>query len=420
MGEGSRPLAGQPWLAAPASRRVLRALTAGGRPARFVGGCVRDGLLDLEPTGPLDLATPEPPERVMELLEAEGFRVIPTGLAHGTVTAVADARHFEITTLRRDVASDGRHASVAFTDDFAADAARRDLTINAMSCDRDGRLFDYFGGEADLAAGRIRFVGPAAQRIAEDYLRILRFFRFSAHYGRAPADAEALAACAAAAPAIARLSGERIQVEMRKLLEANDPLPALRLMRESGVLAQVLPKEPALDRLARLLVLAPQADWLLRLAALLRGQGADAIDQAASRWRLSSRDAERLLASTQDPLPPLRATPAARRQALHRLGAERYADLVRLSAADDPSDDAAAVLAAALAEGERWQPKVLPITGHDVMSLGVPTGPAVGQVLAQVEDWWIARDFRPDHAACLEHARALLRDPKHSDMSPSP
>jgi poly(A) polymerase len=398
---------------------VLKALTAGGRPARFVGGCVRDGLLGLEPAGPdLDLATPEPPERVMELLQAAGFKTIPTGLAHGTVTAVTDAQRFEITTLRRDVATDGRHASVAFTDDFEADAARRDFTINAMSCDREGRLFDYFGGRADLAAGRVRFVGPASARIAEDYLRILRFFRFLAHYGRPPADAEALQACADAAPEIAQLSGERVQAEMRKLLAAKDPLPALGLMRGSGVLAHVVPGAPAADRLARLLALAPQADWLLRLAALLRGQ--DAVEQMAWRWRLSSRDAERLSALTQAPLPPLRATPAGRRQALHRLGVERYADLVRLAAAADRSEDAGAALAEALAESARWQPRTLPITGHDVIGLGVPAGPAVGEVLAKVEDWWIAQDFAPDHAACLAQARSLLRDPGHADTPPSP
>jgi poly(A) polymerase len=415
----SRPLAGQPWLVAPPSRRVLKALTAGGRPARFVGGCVRDGLLGLEPAGPdLDLATPEPPERVMELLQAAGFKTIPTGLAHGTVTAVTDAQRFEITTLRRDVATDGRHASVAFTDDFEADAARRDFTINAMSCDREGRLFDYFGGRADLAAGRVRFVGPASARIAEDYLRILRFFRFLAHYGRPPADAEALQACADAAPEIAQLSGERVQAEMRKLLAAKDPLPALDLMRGSGVLTHVVPGAPAADRLARLLALAPQADWLLRLAALLRGQ--DAVQQMAWRWRLSSRDATRLLALTQDPLPPLRATPAARRQALHRLGVERYADLVRLAAAADRSEDAGAALAEALAESARWQPRTLPITGHDVIGLGVPAGPAVGEVLAKVEDWWIAQDFAPDHAACLAQARSLLRDRGHAETPPSP
>jgi poly(A) polymerase len=415
-----RPLAGQEWLRASDSRRVLQALMANGRPARFVGGCVRDGLLGLDQAGrDLDLATGEPPEQARALLEAAGFRVIPTGLAHGTVTAMTDARRFEITTLRRDVATDGRHASVAFTDDFQADAARRDFTINAMSCDREGRLFDYFGGKADLAAGRVRFVGPPAQRIAEDFLRILRFFRFLAHYGRPPADAEALRACAEAAAEIARLSGERVQVEMRKLLEAKDPLPALRLMAETGVLAQVLPGTPAEDRLTRLLTLAPQADWLLRLAALLRGQALGAIEQVAARWRLSSRDAERLAALSQEPLPPLRATPALRRRALHRMGVERYADLVRLAAAEQRAGDARAVLAEALAESASWQPKSLPITGHDVMALGVPAGPAVGEVLAKVEDWWVAADFAPDRAACLAKARALLDDPQSAD-TPSP
>jgi poly(A) polymerase len=423
--ESERPLAGQPWLIAPDSRRVLQALTAGGKPARFVGGCVRDGLLGRALAGrELDLATAESPERARALLEAEGFRVILTGLAHGTVTAVTETGRFEITTLRRDVATDGRRATVAFTDDFQADAARRDLTINAMSCDGEGRLFDYFGGRADLAAGRVRFVGPAAARIAEDFLRILRFFRFLAHYGQLPADAEALAACAAAAPNIAQLSGERVQAEMRKLLEADDPLPALGLMVETGVLAQVVPGAPAQDRLARLLALAPPADWLLRLAALLRGQ-ASAADEVAWRWRLSARDAKRLLVLARDPLPPLRATPAARRQALHRLGAECYADLVGLAAAEDRSDDAGTLLAEALAESARWQPRSLPITGDDVLGLGVPAGPVVGEVLAKVEDWWIARDFSPDHAACLAQAQALLHDlrpcdPGHADTPPSP
>jgi poly(A) polymerase len=168
-----------------------------------------------------------------------------------------------------------------------------------------------------------------------------------------------------------------------------------------------------------LLALAPEADWLLRLAALLRGQ-ASAAGEVAWRWRLSGRDAERLLMLAEHPLPALRATPAARRPVLHRLGAERYADLVRLAAAEDPSDDAGAALAEALAESARWQPKSLPITGHDVLGLGVPAGPVVGQVLAQVEDWWIAQDFRPDHAACLAKARAFLHDPGHAATPPSP
>jgi poly(A) polymerase len=413
MTDDARPLAGQAWLTAPSSRKVLRALMAGGKPARFVGGCVRDGLLGMDLAGrDLDLATAEEPRQVMALLEAAGLDAIPTGLAHGTVTAIAPGWRFEITTLRRDVATDGRHATVAFTDDFEADAARRDFTINAMSCDGEGRLFDYFGGRTDLAAGRVRFVGAADQRIAEDFLRILRFFRFFAHYSRTPPDAPALQACAAAAPEIARLSGERIQAEMMKLLGAADPLPALRLMADSGVLAQVVAGSPALDRLARLLALAPEADALLRLAATLRGQDA-AAGELASRWRLSSRDAERLLALVRDPLPDLRAPPAAQRRALHRLGAAHYADLARLAAAEDGG-----ALGKALARASAWQPKTLPLSGHDVMALGVAPGPAVGALLAKTEDWWVQRDFEPDHAACLTYVRDLLR--REHDDAPSP
>jgi poly(A) polymerase len=407
-GPGDRPLADQPWLRSPAARRVLAALTSEGRPARFVGGCVRDGLLGRMTAGAeLDLATAERPERVMRLLEAAGLRAIPTGLAHGTVSTVADGQRFEITTLREDVATDGRHAEVLYTDDFEADAARRDFTINAMSCDGEGRLFDYFGGRSDLELGRVRFVGEAARRIVEDYLRILRFFRFFAHYGRPPADAESLAATAAAAPEIAQLSGERIQAEMLRLLAAADPLPALRLMAEAGVLGQVIPGRVAHARLARLLAAAPDADPLLRLAALLRPPpaSAGAAPALAARWRLSNHDAERLAALTGAALPALAAPAAERRRALYRMGAPRYRDLVRLAAADAPDR---AALAAALAEAEAWRVPKLPLGGDDLLALGLAPGPRVGAILAAVEAWWLARDFAPDRAACLAHAKALI------------
>ena len=408
---GDRLLAGQPWLRAAASRKVLAALEADGRPARFVGGCVRDGLLGrADDHGELDLATPERPEQVIRLLEAAGLPAIATGVAHGTVTTTANGRRFEITTLRRDVACDGRHAEVAFTDDFRVDAGRRDFTINAMSCDRAGRLYDYFGGRADLAAGRVRFVGEAAARIAEDYLRILRFFRFFAGYGRPPADAEALAACQAAAPELHRLSGERVQAEMLKLLAAPDPAPALQLMIDGGILREVIPGRVALARLARLLGIAPQSDALLRLAALLRppGAGRRAAAEIAERWRLSNRDADRLLALTEVPLPGLTAAPVARRRDLHRLGPERYADLVRLAAADAAGAPGAA-LVEALAAAAAWRPQRLPVGGDDVMALGVPAGPQVGALLAALEAWWVEHDFAPDRAACLAEARRLLK-----------
>ena len=404
-----RPLAGQPWLDAPASRKVVTALEADGRPARFVGGCVRDALLGLPAADELDLATPERPERVIALLEAADLPAIPTGLAHGTVTTIADRCRFEITTLRRDVACDGRHAEVAFTDDFKVDAARRDFTLNAMSCDRAGRLYDYFGGRADLAAGRVRFVGDAAARIREDYLRILRFFRFFARYGGEPADAEALAACRAAAPELGRLSGERIQTEMLKLLKAPNPLPALRLMAETRVLAEVAFGPVALGRLADLIALAPNSDALVRLAALLRPPTAapEAAERVAERWRLSNRDAERLLALTREPLLRLDAAPAEWRRDLHRLGKQRFVDLARLAAAE-AGGSAGAALADALAEARDWQPRRLPVGGDDLMALGVAPGPPLGALLAALEAWWVARDFAPDRAACLAEARRLV------------
>ncbi|MEE8534186.1 MAG: CCA tRNA nucleotidyltransferase, partial [Alphaproteobacteria bacterium] len=233
---------------APATRAVVDALTADSAEVRFVGGCVRDAVAGRKVTD-VDIATPDPPETVTRLLEAAGIRVVPTGIAHGTVTAVIRHRHFEITTLRRDVETYGRRAKVAFTDDWTADAARRDFTINALFCDPDGTLYDPFGGIDDLDAGRVRFVGDAVKRIKEDVLRLLRFFRFYAHYGRPPPDAEALAACRAMARALPGLSGERVSAELLRLLAAPDPAAVLALMIEAEVLAFVLPEVAGLDAL---------------------------------------------------------------------------------------------------------------------------------------------------------------------------
>src|SRR5690349_23093869 len=244
----------QPWMTEQATRDVLEALAAGEVQARFVGGSVRDALLG-RPIGDIDIATPAPPERVIELLEKQGIKVVPTGLAHGTVTAIAGTppRQFEITTLRRDVETYGRRARVAFDADWAADAARRDFTMNAIFLDPDGTVHDPVGGLADLRARRVRFVGDPATRIAEDVLRILRYYRFEARFGAGLGDPPARAACRALAHLLPSLSAERVAQELTKLLETSDPVGALRMMAEDGVLSIILPEARRLDRLRHMI-----------------------------------------------------------------------------------------------------------------------------------------------------------------------
>src|SRR5215468_4177027 len=262
----------QPWMIAAETVAVMAALAAAGGEARFVGGCVRDALLGRK-VSDIDIATHEPPERVMNLLSRAGIKAIPTGIKHGTVTAVVGVRHFEITTLRRDVETYGRHARVEYTDDWAADAARRDFTMNALFCSADGTIYDPFGGLADLRAQRVRFVGDPAERIREDVLRLLRFFRFHAHYGKPPPDPPALAACRDLAHLLPTLSGERVCAETLKLLSAPQPADVVDLMRESGVLAHFLPEATGIDRMRALVAaeavaprdLVPRPDPLRRL-----------------------------------------------------------------------------------------------------------------------------------------------------------
>ncbi len=390
-------IAPQPWMSEAATRAVLRALAEKGGTARFVGGCVRDALLG-RAIKDIDIATPLLPEEVMRRLEAARIKAVPTGLAHGTVTAVVPPRQFEITTLRRDVETFGRHARVAFADDWVADARRRDFTMNALFLDAEGNVFDPVGGLGDLRAGRVRFVGDAATRIREDVLRLLRFYRFHAHYGRGAADAEARGACRALAPLLPTLSGERVAAETLKLLAAPDPLPTLRMMAEDAVLAPLLPEARRLGRLAALVPLEPAPDALRRLGALLDSD-AGAAAAVAERLRLSNEQRERLVAlaapsSTVD----LAGDERAQRRALHRLGADLYRDLVLLCAAESGNAARARDLLA-LAAG--WQPREFPLKGRDVTARGVAEGPEVGRLLAAVEAWWEDGDFRADRKAAL-------------------
>src|SRR5207302_6029056 len=273
-------IAPQPWMKAAPTRALLKALGNAGIAARFVGGCVRDALLG-RPIADVDLATPARPEEVIAALQKARIKVVPTGIEHGTVTAVFNAPappwHFEITTLRRDVETYGRRARVAFDADWAEDAARRDFTINAIYLDPEGTLHDPVGGLADLEAHRVRFVGEAARRIAEDVLRVLRYYRFEARFGTGHGDEAARAACRDAVPLLARLSAERVAQELLRLLAVPDPVPALRMMAEDGVLRAILPEATRLDRLQRLIAFEPQPDPLRRLAALVVVDAAGAV-----------------------------------------------------------------------------------------------------------------------------------------------
>jgi len=397
---------------APATEAVIAALTAGGREVRFVGGCVRDALLGRAVTD-IDIATPDEPPRVIELLEAAGLKAVPTGIDHGTVTAVALHQPFEITTLRHDVETYGRRAKVAFTDDWVADAARRDFTFNAMSCAPDGRLYDPFGGAADLGARRVRFVGEAEARIREDVLRLLRFFRFYAHYGAPPPDPEALAATRRLAHLLPGLSGERVAAETLKLLAAPDPAPVLALMGEAGVLAHFLPEARNLRRLARLTAIETARGLKpsppRRLAAVLAG-GERAARDVTRRLRLSNALSERILRALAEPAPRPALDEKARRALRYDLSAEAFRDRAFLAwAAEEtaPENDPAWGALVALAD---WEPPRFPIRAQDALELGAEPGPALGELMREMERWWIEGDLAADRAGCLAELRRRLEN----------
>jgi poly(A) polymerase/tRNA nucleotidyltransferase (CCA-adding enzyme) len=376
------------FLAAGTAARVLAALPW----SRAVGGCVRDAIAG-QVVHDIDIAAPLPPEEIIRALTAAGLKVFETGLAHGTVTAVLDHDAVEVTALRRDVATDGRHATVAWTTEWQEDAARRDFTINAMSCDADGRLWDYFGGREDLAAGRVVFVGDPATRLAEDYLRALRFFRFWARFGQGQPDRAALAAIRAAVPGLrSRIAAERIWMELKRLLDAPDPVGALALMRDGGLLRAVLPEAEDFRALGRLVSRRAPRDALLRLAALLPPGAAH--QALAARLKLSGEEAARLsfLLGTKAP------DEAGLRRFLAAAQDNAAAvDVLWLAEARDAQDRAALREAAATAPVP-----VFPLQGRDALALGAAPGPAVGQVLREVEAWWLEGDCMAPREAALE------------------
>ncbi len=389
------------FLAAGAPAAVLAALPG----SRAVGGCVRDALAGRE-VHDVDIAAPIPPDEIAQRLRAAGLKVFETGLAHGTVTAVLGRQPVEVTALRRDVATDGRHAEVEWTADWREDAARRDFRINAMSCDAAGKLWDYFGGRDDLAAGRVRFVGEPATRLREDYLRALRFFRFWARYGLGEPDAAALEAIRDAVEGLRRrIAPERIWMELKRLLETPDPVDALALMEGTGIREAVLPEGADPPALRAGLSRGLPQDPVLRLAVLVPPGATDA--RLPDRLRWSREEAERYrVARAATPLP-----------------ADPPEDALRRLLADHPRDalSDAAWLREARGEPGDWpglrariaamDVPVFPLQGRDLLAAGFPPGPEIGRILGRIRAWWIEGGCTATREECLAELPRHLAPP---------
>ena len=400
------------WLADAELATLIDALQSAGE-IRFIGGAVRDALLDI-PHNDIDLATTAKPDAIMRAGTAAGFRMVPTGLDHGTVTAVLKRGPVEITTLRRDVATDGRHATVQFTDDWAIDAARRDFTINALSADRGGQVFDYHGGLDDLAARRVCFIGDAGTRIREDYLRAFRFFRLSGRYAD-DLDAAALTAVKQNLGGIKGLSGERIASELLKLLAEPRPDRMWQGMVDTGLIAACLPLATDCARLIRLVAMESElkmADSLRRLRATLP-DGTAWLQPMVKRLRLSTEQKKRL-AGASDPEAIVRLLEAGNyAEALYRNDGQAVMDTALIAAASGtlPQDKLPSLLAAMVI----WVRPVFPLGGENLMELGLKPGPIFGALLREVEEWWIAQRFQPTREQCFAELKRIWKTTRLPD-----
>lgn len=397
-------LANQPWLTSPAAARVMDALDAA-RPgsARFVGGCVRNALLD-EPVADIDIATQLTPDQVEAAMRAADIAVHATGIEHGTLTVVANHHPFEITTLRQDVETDGRRATVAFTEDWAVDAQRRDFRMNALYADRAGQVFDPTGGGlADIASRSIVFVGDPETRLREDYLRILRFFRFYAWYGHSKPDATGLAACSKLRSGLSGISAERIWTETRKLLSAPNPMPSLEAMEASGVLAQLMPAAKGLDLTRKLVALDAaegfKPDPMLRFLSLF-WKDAPAVHSVANQLKMSNDERHRLNWSAKDET-ALSAdiTPKALRAALYRSTRQVIRDCAMLAWASEATPNWRNLIT----QIDAWQRPTMPITGADLLAINIPEGPQLGAALRRLEQLWLESDFQLSQSELLKH-----------------
>jgi len=400
-----------PWLKRPETARIFAALEAPGAETRAVGGAVRDSLLG-RPVKEVDFATTALPQQVMTLAAKAGLKAVPTGIEHGTVTIVADGVPFEVTTLRRDVETFGRHATVAFTEDWLEDARRRDFTLNALYAASDGTLFDPLGGYDDVLAGRVRFIGDAEARIKEDYLRILRFFRFNAYYGNGPFDPDGLRASVALRGGMAQLSAERVAGEVKRILVAPQAMRAVEALFDYGLLTDILGGVPRIQRLRRLVAnedaLRREPDAMTRFAALAVFVGEDAA-RLSARLHLSNAEQGVLALGAGDHDHSFLPEEAAAKRLLYRLGPRDYAAAALIAFADSGAapDDKSWRGAATLAE--RWQAPVFPLKGNDVMTLCGVEGPALGALLKTLEAEWVREGFAAAKDELLERAANLSR-----------
>ncbi|KRB50827.1 poly(A) polymerase [Rhizobium sp. Root708] len=415
-------LADAAWFKDPSLKRAFDLLNADGGEGRVVGGAVRNSLMRL-PVSDIDMATTLTPDVVMKRAEAAAIKAVPTGLAHGTVTLVISGKPFEVTTLRADVETDGRRAKVAFSNDWRTDAERRDLTINALYVDAEGEVIDLVGGLADIEKRSIRFIGDAATRIAEDYLRVLRFFRFFAYYGSGRPDADGLRAAAAARAKLKTLSAERVWSELRKLLSAPDPGRALLWMRQMGVLTEILPESEkwGIDAIPALVATETALEWtpdpLLRLAAIVPPD-VDRMEKMAARLRLSNADTDILKTWARTQPVDDELSSAAFDRLLYRDGTSGIAMRLKLALAvargkaegDVKEMARSARLGKLLDHAERWQKPNFPLSGGDVLAAGVEPGKVVGEKLSMLEKEWIDGNFGQDRAALLARLNDVVKN----------
>ena len=417
-----RKLALQPWMIASETKALFKALRAGGNEARFIGGCVRNAVIGL-PVKDIDVATSETPHRVLKLLEAANIKAFPSGMEHGTVTAVINSMHYEITTLRIDVESRGRRATVAYTDDWVADALRRDFTINTISSNIEGDLFDPLSGINDLEKRRIRFVGSPRLRIEEDILRLLRFFRFHALFGGNAVDQTAIEACRSLAPRLNELSAERVHSELFKILEVPKPASAMTLMHNEQVLKYILPEAKNFNSLRMMVWIETHftnidsinPDVLRRLAVMLPNDDAGH-QNIAKRLRLSNKQSSRLAIMTKNihsPVPEL--SQLKRHQALYDLGPDNFRDLALLNWAQERSIKSQRPIERTklwvnlINDADAWQQPKFPIKGDDVKTLGLDQGPAVGEAIKKVKNWWRDGDFQADKKQCITQLKQIIK-----------